>query len=105
MYIVYIYIYCRHTQTQHGTCAVKPRKHVACAQYKQSVTCFFTNLKCPFVLGALQSQRDSPWLPHWCHHAAREEGMCDYFELLWKMSLVSPRAVVAVDMTPFKDGI
>lgn len=31
--------------------------------------------------------------------------MCDYFELLWKMSLVSPRAVVAVDMTPFKDGI
>jgi len=33
---------------------------------------------------------------------ADKEGMCDYFELLWKMSLVSPRAVVAVDMTPFK---
>ena len=32
-----------------------------------------------------------------------QEGMVDYFEMLWKTpGLLSPQAVVAVDMTPFK---
>jgi len=33
-----------------------------------------------------------------------QEGMCDYFQMLWKTpGLLAPNAVVAVDMTPFKD--
>lgn len=34
---------------------------------------------------------------------ADKEGMCDYFQMLWKTpGLLAPNAVVAVDMTPFK---
>ena len=32
--------------------------------------------------------------------------MCDYFQMLWKTpGMLSSTAVVAVDMTPFKDGV
>ena len=34
-----------------------------------------------------------------------QESMCDYFQMLWKTpGMLSPTAVVAVDMTPFKVG-